>query len=125
MYRLDLDPAGFPLDWQPSIDAMAVEVVAGSYTPILVPFIPSFTLSGVVTNSSGNAIAGARVEAVGSKGTLRRFSVTNGAGVYYMERLQPDTYTLLVNGEPAQPSTITANESSEPFLELNLLRKPK
>ena len=125
MYRLDLDPAGFPLDWQPSIDAMAVEVVAGSYTPTLVPFIPSFTLSGVVTNSSGNAIAGARVEAVGSKGTLRRFSVTNGAGVYYMERLQPDTYTLLVNGEPAQPSTITANESSEPFLELNLLRKPK
>jgi hypothetical protein len=62
------------------------------------------------------------VEAVGSKGTQRRFSVTNGAGVYYLERLQPDTYTLLVNGEPAQPGTITLNESSEPFRELNLLR---
>ncbi|HEY9905221.1 MAG TPA: carboxypeptidase-like regulatory domain-containing protein [Candidatus Sericytochromatia bacterium] len=124
MYRLDLDPAGFPLDWQPSVDAMAVEVVAGSYTPILVPFIPSFTLSGVVTDHSGNAVAGARVEAVGLKGT-RRFSVTNGAGVYYMERLQPDTYTLLVNSEPAQPSTITLNESSELFRELNLVQKPK
>jgi hypothetical protein len=124
MYRLDLDPAGFPLDWQPSVDAMAVEVVAGSYTPILVPFIPSFTLSGVVTDPSGNAVAGARVEAVGLKGT-RRFSVTNGAGVYYMERLQPDTYTLLVNSEPAQPSTITLNESSELFRELNLVQKPK
>jgi hypothetical protein len=124
-YRLDLDPAGFPLDWQPGVDAMAVEVVAGSYTPIPVPFIPSFTLSGVVTDNFGNAIAGARVEAIGSKGTLRRFSVTNGAGVYYMERLQPDTYTLLVNGEPAQPGTITLDESSKPFSELNLLQKSR
>jgi hypothetical protein len=101
---------------------MAVEVVAGSYTPILVPFIPSFTLSGVVKDNSGNAVAGARVEAVGSQGT-RRFSVTNGAGVYYMERLQPDSYTLFVNGEPAQPGTITFNESSEPFSEINILYK--
>ncbi|HEY9728635.1 MAG TPA: carboxypeptidase-like regulatory domain-containing protein [Chroococcales cyanobacterium] len=121
-YRLDLDPAGYPLDWQPLVEAMAVDVVAGSYTPISVPLIPAFTLSGVVTDASGNAVAGARVEAVGSKGTQRRFSVTNGAGVYYLERLQPDTYTLLVNGEPAQPGTITLNESSEPFRELNLLR---
>ena len=124
-YRLDLDPAGFPLDWQPTVDAMAVEVVAGSYTPIPVPFIPSFTLSGVVTDNSGNAIAGARVEAIGSKGTLRRFSVTNGAGVYYMERLQPDTYTLLINGEAAQPGSITLNNASEPLSELNLLQTPK
>lgn len=121
-YRLDLDPAGYPLDWQPLVEAMAVDVVAGSYTPIWVPLIPAFTLSGVVTDASGNAVAGARVEAVGSKGTQRRFSVTNGAGVYYLERLQPDTYTLLVNGEPAQPGTITLNESSQPFRELNLSR---
>ncbi len=122
-YRLDLDPAGFPLDWQPLVDAMAVDVVAGSYTRILVPLVPSFTLSGVVTDNSGNAVAGARVEAIASKGGLRRFSVTNGAGVYYMERLQPDTYTLLVNGKPAQPDTITLGESSKPFGELNLLQK--
>lgn len=124
-YRLDLDPSGFPPDWQPLVDAMAVEVVPGSYTPILIPLIPAFTLSGVVTDSSGNAVAGARVEAVASKQGLRRFSVTNGAGVYYMERLQPDTYTLLVNDEPAQPSTITLDESSKRFGELNLLQKSK
>ncbi|HAJ64798.1 MAG TPA: hypothetical protein DCP31_40795 [Cyanobacteria bacterium UBA8543] len=122
-YRLDLDPAGFPLDWQPLVDAMAVDVVAGSYTPIPVPLVPSFTLSGVVTDNSGNAVAGARVEAISSKSGLRRFSVTNGAGVYYMERLPPDTYTLLVNGKPAQPDTITLGESSKPFGELNLLQK--
>ncbi len=102
---------------------MAVDVVAGSYTPIPVPLVPSFTLSGVVTDNSGNAVAGARVEAISSKSGLRRFSVTNGAGVYYMERLPPDTYTLLVNGKPAQPDTITLGESSKPFGELNLLQK--
>lgn len=119
-YRLDFDPAGFPLDWQTRLDAIAVDVVAGSYTPILVPLIPSFSLSGVVTDKSGNAIAGARVEAVGSKEARRRFSVTNSAGVYYLERLPPDTYTLLINGQPAQPGTIKLDESSEFFRELNL-----
>lgn len=119
-YRLDFDPAGFPLDWQTHVDAIAVDVVAGSYTAIQVPLIPSFTLSGVVTDHSGNAVAGARVEAFGSKETQRRFSVTNGAGVYYLERLQPDTYTLRVNNQLAQPETITLDESSELFRELNL-----
>jgi hypothetical protein len=56
---------------------------------------------------------------------LQQNSYTNAAGVYYMERLQPDTYTLLVNGKPAQPSTITLNESSKPFDELNLLQMTK
>jgi hypothetical protein len=123
MYRLDLDPAGFPLDWQPVIDAMAVEVVAGGYTPIPVPLVPSFTLSGVVTDASGNVISGARVEAKGLKDARRKFSVTNGAGVYYLERLQPDTYTLFINGKPAQPDTITLNESSKFLAELNLIQR--
>lgn len=123
IYRLDLDPAGFPLDWQPIVDAMAVEVVAGSYTPIPVPLVPSFTLSGLVTDASGNVVPGARVEAKGKKDASRRFSVTNGAGVYYLERLQPDTYTLFVNGKSAQPDTITLNESSKFLAELNLMQK--
>ncbi|RCJ38386.1 hypothetical protein A6770_13655 [Nostoc minutum NIES-26] len=29
-YRLDLDPAGFPPDWQAAVNAYAVDVVAGS-----------------------------------------------------------------------------------------------
>ncbi len=119
-YRLDLDPAGFPLDWQAMVDAYAIEVVAGSYTPVPVPLVQSYTLSGVVTDASGKAVAGARVEAIQSE-SGRRFSVTNGAGVYYLERLQQGSYTLQINEEPAQPGTIiTLDASSEPFQELNL-----
>ncbi|NJM22937.1 MAG: carboxypeptidase regulatory-like domain-containing protein [Richelia sp. SM1_7_0] len=34
-YRLDLDPAGYPIDWKPTQTAYAVEVAAGGYTQIL------------------------------------------------------------------------------------------
>jgi len=119
-YRLDLDPAGFPLDWQAAVDAYAVEVVAGSYTPVMIPLIRSFTLTGVVTDTAGNPVAGARVEAISADGEQREFSVTNSAGVYYLERLSPGTFTLRINQQPAQPGTITLDEDAEPFQELNL-----
>lgn len=120
IYRLELDPSGFPLDWQAPIDAYAVEVVAGSYTPVLVPLTLSYSLSGVVTDEEGKAVAGARVEAIASESGERRFSVTNGAGVYYLERLQQGIYKLEVNGQSAQPSSITIDSSSEAFQEINL-----
>ncbi|ALB39767.1 MULTISPECIES: hypothetical protein [Nostocales] len=46
IYRLDLDPAGYPLDWKPVQNAYAVEIVAGSYTTISVPFVASYTIAG-------------------------------------------------------------------------------
>jgi len=119
-YRLDFDPSGFPLDWQTVNDAYAVEVVAGSNTLIQVPLVLSYTLSGVVTDAQGNVVAGARVEAISADGEQRRFSVTNGAGVYYLEQLPQGTFTLFINQEPAQPGTITLDEDAEPFQELNL-----
>jgi hypothetical protein len=46
IYRLDLDPAGYPIDWQPLESAYAIEVVEGSYTPIYVPFVPAYSFIG-------------------------------------------------------------------------------
>ncbi|HBB30764.1 MAG TPA: hypothetical protein DDZ80_32620 [Cyanobacteria bacterium UBA8803] len=119
-YRLDLDPAGFPPDWQSALDAYAVEVVAGSYTLLAVPLIRSYTLAGIVADTAGNPIAGARVEAISTDGVQRRFSVTNSAGVYYLERLSEGKFKLQINGKPAQPDAIALEESSEPLQELNL-----
>ncbi len=118
-YRLDLDPAGFPADWQPLKDAYAVQVVAGSRTAIQVPLTLSYTISGVVTNTkTKKPINGARVEAISKKSSLRKFSVTNGAGVYYLEGLEQGEYELQINGKPA--GKLKLQESSEPFQELNL-----
>ena len=121
-YRLDLDPAGFPVDWQAPETAYAVDVVAGSYTPVDVPLIPSYTRSGIVTDAAGRAIAGARVEAIHTDSGKRMFSVTNAAGVYYLESLTQGTYQLNVNGKSVDPLTLILTRTSEPFQELNLQR---
>jgi hypothetical protein len=119
-YRLDLDPAGYPLDWQAEIESYGVEVIPGSFTPVKIPLIAAYTLAGVVTDDLGNGVGGTRVEAINLATQQRVFSVTNGAGVYFLERLQQGTYELRVQGELAQPSQIQFDRSTERFQELNL-----
>jgi hypothetical protein len=122
-YRLDLDAAGLPPDWQAADSAYAVDVVAGGYTRVSVPLIPAYTLSGVVTDGQGKPLSGVRVEATQLGGTnagQRLLSVTNDAGVYFMEHLRQSAYTLQVNGQTTQPGTIELKETSPPFQELNL-----
>jgi hypothetical protein len=119
-HRVDLDPSGFPANWQTAVDALAVDVVAGSYTPVMLPMIRSFTRSGVVTDSKGKPIPGARVEAIEVNSGQRRFSITNGAGVYYLQGLPPGKYKIEVNGQSVNPKTLQLEETSEPFQELNL-----
>ena len=111
--------AGLPPDLQAPVDALAVEVVAGSYTPILVPLVTSYTVAGVVTDATGKPINGARVEAISTTSQARVFSLTNEAGVYYLERLQQGTYTLQVNGKPVEPNSIKIEGSSQSLQELN------
>ena len=122
VYRLDLDPAGFPLDWQTPIKAYAVEVVAGGYTPISIPLTRSYTFTGVARDATGEPIVGARIEAIKVNSEQRRLSITNGAGVYYLDGLQPGTYRLEINGEPTHPNSVVIDPASEPFQELNLQR---
>lgn len=124
IYRLDLDPAGYPINRKPLESAYAVEVVAGSYTTIRVPMILSYTVAGRVTVSTGNPAGGVKVEAVLSKpGKSEKSvdSITNGAGIFFLEELQPGIYNLLVNGQPAEPSIIEIKPSSEPLQEVNLV----
>jgi hypothetical protein len=118
-YRLDLDPAGFPTDWQTTFNAIALNVQAGTYTPILVPLVRSYSISGVVTKAGGKPINGAKIEAVKANSDERVFSLTNEAGVFYLERLRQGTYTITINGKPAQPVSIKLDKSSEPFQEVN------
>jgi hypothetical protein len=57
-YRLDLNPSGYPPNWQPTESAYAVEVVAGGYTRLKIPFTPSDTVTSALTDNNsrmGNA----------------------------------------------------------------------
>jgi hypothetical protein len=118
IYHLSLDPSGYPTDWQVVSEAMAVEVVAGSYTTVSIPLTRSYTRSGVIVDTQGNAIPGARVEAIEVTSGKSRFSVTNGAGVYFLEGLQQGEYKLQINGKALD--SLKLEENSAAFQELNL-----
>ena len=119
IYRLDLDPAGYPLDWKPVQNAYAVEIVAGSYTTISVPFVASYTLAGTVKDAEGKPIVGAKVEAIdNTKSSVA--SITNSAGIFYLEQLRQGTYELKVNNKSVEPNRMTINSDSPTLQELNL-----
>ncbi|MEA5583593.1 carboxypeptidase-like regulatory domain-containing protein [Nodularia harveyana UHCC-0300] len=120
IYRIDLDPAGYPIDWKPAEVAAAIEVVSGSYTTFSIPFVASYTLAGTLTDSEGNPIAGAKVEAINSDNNSSVISITNSAGIFYLEQLPLGTYQLQVNGKSAEPQTIRINPDAETLQELNL-----
>ncbi len=124
-HRIDLEEAGFPPDFQPTITSFAVEVAEGSYTPFPIPLQASYTLMGVVTNADGNPVAGARVEAVDEQGEIVSFSITNSAGVYYLEQLRLGTYRININGQAVgDRNQIIFNPNSDTLEELNLQTPP-
>ncbi|MEO0768954.1 MAG: carboxypeptidase-like regulatory domain-containing protein [Cyanobacteria bacterium J06649_4] len=121
-HRLDLDPAGYPLDWKPTQRAYAVDVTAGGQTLVSLPLSQAYTLVGSVVNEQNEPISGATIEAVAQQGELpSASSVTNRAGVFLLEGLSQDAYQLLINGQPAQPGEIEFHIDSPTFQELNLL----
>lgn len=119
-YRLDLDPAGYPLDYQPLHNAYAVEVVAGSYTTVSIPFIPAYTVGGKLVNAQGQPIVGARVEAISTRENPNVISITDEQGTFYLENLRQGTYHLFAQGKETQPKSIELTPDSPLTSDLNL-----
>ncbi|MDB9495042.1 carboxypeptidase-like regulatory domain-containing protein [Spirulina major CS-329] len=120
-HRIDLEEAGFPPDFQPLFNSVAVEVIEGSYTPVAIPLQASYTLMGVITNADGEPVAGARVEAVNADDEVISFSITNSAGVYYLEQLRLGRYQIKINGQTTSgPNSILFDPESDTLEELNL-----
>ena len=121
-YRLDLDLAGYPFDTTPKDSALAIEVIAGSYTTVQIPFSPSYTIMGVVSDNQGKPIAGARVEAINQNNKKIIFSVTNEAGIYFLEGLKKGEYEIIINSKFTESLHFSIKENSEKLLELNLTK---
>lgn len=120
-YRLDIDPAGFPLGWKSLQTGYAVTVSAGTYITLSIPLIPSYVVTGRAIDKDGKPMIGVNVEFVSRSNPKKRFtSITNNAGIYYLEDLKVDIYKLFINGNSAQPSTLEINSGSKSLLELNI-----
>jgi Carboxypeptidase regulatory-like domain len=112
-YRLDFDPSGFPADWRTKSTGYAVEVAAGSYTKVLVPLMPSYSIEGIVRDRQGKPLVGAKVELIPTPAGERIFSITNADGQFYLESLSQGSYQLQVNNKSISPATVNLNSSSQ------------
>jgi Carboxypeptidase regulatory-like domain len=119
-YRLDIDPAGYPINSRSRLDALRVDVVNGGVTEIPIPLVPSYLVTGFIKDQKGNAVGGARVEAINPKTNTKVFSITNDSGFYTLEGLERGDYQLTIGGLPSTPGSITITPSSKPSQELNL-----
>ena len=119
-YRLDIDPAGYPINYRSSIDAIRVDVVAGGSVSIDIPLVASYIYTGIVADNQGKPVAGATVEATSIKTKTKLTSVTNDAGVYYLEGLEQGEYKLTVSDLPANPDKLIVTPKSQPTQELNI-----
>ena len=63
-------------------------------------------ISGTVTDSTGAAIAGAKVELLSPSTGLRRNTVTNAEGIYHLPGLPANGYTLTVSKDGFSPVQI-------------------
>jgi Carboxypeptidase regulatory-like domain len=118
-YRLDIDPAGYPVNYRASSDALRIDIAAGNITPIAIPLVPAYVYTGVVQDKTGKPISGARVEVISIKNGTKINSITNEAGVYYLEGLEQGEYKLNVSGLPISIDRLRITSTSQPTQELN------
>jgi Carboxypeptidase regulatory-like domain len=120
-YRMDIDPAGYPINYRASTEAMRVDVAAGNITPISVALVPAYVTTGAVLDTAGKPVGGARVEAISIKNGMKISSVTNDAGIYYLEGLEQGEYKVNVSGLATKPDRIRITPTSQITQELNLI----
>jgi hypothetical protein len=127
-YRLDLNPAGYPINYRSKSAAVQIDVIAGTTTDLPVPLIPAYAMTGVAKSSTGKAISGGRVEAISIASGEKYTSVTNDSGIYYLEGLEQGEYRMNISGLPTQigdcastcAERIRITPTTNPVQEVNL-----
>ncbi len=121
-YRLDLDPAGYPIGGEPQRSAFAATVSAGGYTTISVPFSSRYTVAGVVSDAQGVPLHGVTIRAQPAEGDGLGEVVTQSraGGVYFLDNLRAGRYRLSIDGQVAEPQWVSVNMDAESIIEQNL-----
>jgi hypothetical protein len=119
-YRIDIDPAGYPINFSSRSDAIRVEVVPGGVTTIALPLIPTYLVTGFAKNTSGEELAGGRVEATNIKTRVKTVSITNDSGFFTLENLEQGEYQITVSGYSTKPDQIKIGPNSPPSQQINL-----
>ncbi len=120
-YRIDIDPAGYPIYYRSRLDALRLEIVASGVTILPIPLVPSYSRVGFLKDAAtGNAVPGARVEATHLQTKTIVSSITNDAGFYTLEGLEQGEYQLTVSNLGSTPDRLKIDATSQPTEEINL-----
>jgi hypothetical protein len=127
-YRLDLNPAHLPARWRSSLtstagkplDSLRVNVALGSYTMIPIPLTPIYTVTGIVSDSTGKPLPNTEVTAIHLSGSGDRLStITKPDGSYEFADLALGAYQISIPGQ-LYPLTIAIVSSSPVLQKLDL-----
>jgi Carboxypeptidase regulatory-like domain len=119
-YRVEVDPAGYPPNFKSDFQPLRVDVVASDTTRISIPLTPSYVVSGILKDQNGNPVADTRVEIISADNKVVADSVTNNAGLFYLEGLSQGTYQIKTGAFPVSPTSIKINADTKPLQEVNL-----
>jgi hypothetical protein len=119
-YRLDLDPSGYPIEGKPAQESYAVEVTAGGYTSVLIPFSVAYTIAGRVLDAQGKVVGGAKIEAIATDKGSKTFAVSNAAGVFFIDNLHQGKYQLLLDGQATHSELVEIKSDSKSMIEVTL-----
>jgi hypothetical protein len=126
-YRIDINPAYFPKSWRNAttdptgkpLDSLRVNVALGSYTTVLIPLVPVYTVGGTISDLAGKPLPNLEVSAIhlSGKGSWRTISQPDGR--YEFVDLPLGAYEISIPGQ-LQPQTIAIESSSSLRQQLNL-----
>jgi Carboxypeptidase regulatory-like domain len=120
-YRIDIDPAGYPVNFRSRLEALRLAIVSGGVTTVSIPLIQSYSMVGFVKDTKGDVIPGGRVEALNLRTKTKVISITNDSGFYTLEGLEQDEYQITVSGLTTAPNSIKVTPNSPPQQEINLV----
>jgi Carboxypeptidase regulatory-like domain len=127
-YRIDVNPAHLPPHWRSSmvsnqgqpLASLRVNVALGSYTNILIPLTPVYTVTGIVSDATGKPLPRVEVTAIDlNRSGNRRTTISKADGSYEFTDLNLGAYQLQTLGR-SQPKNIVIISSSPVLQKVDL-----
>ncbi len=119
-YRVEVDPSGYPPNYRSIAQPQRIDIVASSTSRFSIPLTPSYAITGMLKDQNNNPVADTRVELTSADGKNKVDSITNGAGLFFLEDLGQGEYKFKVSDFSVSPANLKIDVTTKPLQEINL-----
>lgn len=110
VYAVELDPENLPFELVPERTVLTARVTADATTRVDFVVRPEYGIAGRITDHTGNALQGARVELLDAQGNVIKTALTDQFGLYRIDGLPPGTYRLRLVAQSLPDPSISPPE---------------